>query len=527
MTRPHWIGAWVALGIAALVIVAACSTTDDTEPVADDGSSPGTAPDTAFTGRAPDEVTRPTTEGKGIARPQPAAPLPEGYVEEEFFIGGTATRFDAVETPDDGFWTAAPSEEAAYRTRVVARRPAAEDFSGTVLIEWFNVSAIEAAPDWAYLSEEIGRAGHAYIGVSTQAQGIEGGDTILEVEIDAEAAGQTDAVADASGLKNIDPERYGDLAHPGDAYAFDIFSQVGRAAGDDLGGLLGGLDVDQVLAVGESQSAIFLSTLINAVHPLDPVYDGFLVHSRGATTAPLDGEFGGTARQDPAAPARGVRLRTDLDVPVFIFAAETDLTLLGYANARQPDTDRLRTWEVAGTAHADAHTIASVIGGSRDPGLGSLLGCSEPINAGPHHEVVQAALAHLADWSAGGPPPPAGKRIELLDGEEIAIARDENQIAIGGVRNPLVDVPTAAYIGDPPGGQSLADLASGEGSVCILFGQTIVFDQASLLELHGNADAYVQAFTASADEAVDAGFLLRADADQLIAEAEANRSLFG
>jgi hypothetical protein len=212
---------------------------------------------------------------------------------------------------------------------------------------------------------------------------------------------------------------------------------------------------------------------------------------------------------------------------VFVFAAETDLTLLGYGKARQPDTDTVRTWEVAGTAHADAFTIGSVIGGGRDPGVGSLLGCETPINAGPHHEVVQAALNHLVAWSAGGPPPPTGERIEMADGDELVIVRDGNQIAIGGVRTPLVDVPIAAYIGDPPGGGSLEELTGGSSGVCLLFGQTIPFDQAKLLELHGSADAYVEAFTASADQAVDDGFLLRADADLLIAEAEGNRALFG
>jgi hypothetical protein len=258
------------------------------------------------------------------------------------------------------------------------------------------------------------------------------------------------------------------------------------------------------------------------------VFDGFLIHSRGANVAPLDGNFVRTsAQQDPeAALAQGVLVRTDLAVPVFVFEAETDLTLLGYAHARQPDTDLVRTWEVAGTAHADAHFLRSIVGGPRDPSVGSLLGCAEPINTGPHHEVVQAALHHLVDWAAGGDPPPAAERLELVDGDDIVIARDENQIALGGVRNPLVDVPVAATTGDPPNGASIDDLAGGEGDVCILFGRTIPFDPATLVALHGTADDYVRAFRASADAAVAAGFLLRPDADELIGEAEANAALF-
>jgi Alpha/beta hydrolase domain len=63
--------------------------------------------------------------------------------------------------------------------------------------------------------------------------------------------------------------------------------------------------------------------------------------------------------------------------------------------------------------------------------------------------------------------------------------------------------------------------------ICALFGQTIPYDRAKLVDLYGNADNYVAKFRASADKEVTAGFLLRPDADALIAEAEANRALFG
>src|SRR4051812_42502339 len=116
------------------------------------------------TERAPTQITPPPAEGKGINTPQPAAPLPDGYVGEELFLTGTATSFQAGKAPSDGRWAATPADEADYRTRVIVRRPAsAQDFSGTILVEWLNVSAVEASPDWAYLVDEIGREGHAYI----------------------------------------------------------------------------------------------------------------------------------------------------------------------------------------------------------------------------------------------------------------------------------------------------------------------------------------------------------------------------
>lgn len=524
--------------LSALILVAAaasCSADDPSERSATtvpDRPDQATETTVTFEPSTPTDVAPPPAEGDGVALPQPAAAVPDGYVMEEYLIGGTATSFEAIDAPDDGMWTVAPAGQADYRTRVIVRRP--EDpaaFSGTVLVEWFNVSAIEAAPDWGYISEEIAREGHAYIGVSAQAQGIEGGETLLTVEVDEAEAAEAGVDTDKSGLRNVDPARYGTLSHPGDAYAFDIFNQVGRVAHESPGLLLGDLVPDQVIAVGESQSAMFLTTFVNAVHPLAPVFDAFLVHSRGATVPPLDGNFrsareasveAGEGGDEPAA----VRIRTDLDVPVMIFEAETDLTLLGYARARQADTDMLRTWEVAGTSHADAQTLRAVIGGPRDPGIGSILGCGS-INTGPHKEVLQAAVHHLVMWAAGGEPPPAGERIQLDGGDGVVISRDAYGNALGGVRNPLVDVAVAALSGDPADDSNLADLTGGGSGICALFGSTTPFDRATLVEVYGTADAYVERFRASAAEQVAAGYLLPADADQLIAEAEANRALFG
>src|SRR6185503_19511502 len=56
-----------------------------------------------------------------------------GYVEEEFFIQGTANRYN---TPAQTTGTIVDSDHP-YKTRVVVRRPAdARRFNGTVLVEW-------------------------------------------------------------------------------------------------------------------------------------------------------------------------------------------------------------------------------------------------------------------------------------------------------------------------------------------------------------------------------------------------------
>jgi hypothetical protein len=524
MARLHSSRGWVAVALGALM-VASCSSSSKAKSSASSGTTtPGGA--TAFTVAVP-QVAPPPAQGKGMNRPQPSPPLPAGYTEDEFFVGGTATSFTAANTPSNGQWTATPGATAPYRTRVIVRRPPADKFSGTVLVEWFNVSAVEANPDWAYLADEIAREGDAYIGVSAQAQGVEGGKTLLNVNVDPKTASSLGESADKSGLKHIDPTRYGTLAHPGDAYAYDIFSQVGKAATASADTLLGGLKPKQVLAVGESQSAAFLTTYVDAVHPLDPVFNGFLIHSRGATGAPLDGKI--VARSSASQlTEQGVQIRTDLKVPVFMFETETDLTLLGYSHARQPDSNLVHTWEVAGTSHADSQLLQVVTGGTpHDPKSGSLLGCTTDINTGPQHEVIQAALHQFVGWAGGGAAPPAGTPFQLVEqaGRQASIARDPNGNALGGVRNPMVDVPVATLTGEPSAGTTAADLAKNNGT-CILFGKTITFDRAKLVGLYGTADKYVAAFRTSGDKAVAAGFLLRPDADELNAFAERNRSLF-
>jgi hypothetical protein len=72
-----------------------------------------------------------------------------GYVEQEFFFTGT---------------------QPGYTTRMVVNRP--EDmsrFSGTVFVEWYNVSGGMDVPPLWYLSRDyFAREGHVHVGVSAQ-----------------------------------------------------------------------------------------------------------------------------------------------------------------------------------------------------------------------------------------------------------------------------------------------------------------------------------------------------------------------
>src|SRR6476660_7578744 len=185
-----------------------------------------------------------------------------GYGAEEFFVSETAS-------------SCASFAKADYTTRIVVLTPTDDaKFNGAVLVEWLNVSGgIDAPAVWMMAHREIVREGFAYVAVSAQRVGVEGGAGVL-------------GMPDMS-LKTLDPARYAPLRHPGDAFAYDIYTQIGRLirGGNDV---LGPLTAELVVAMGESQSAAFLTTYVNAVDPLAMAYDGFLVHSRFGNAAELD-----------------------------------------------------------------------------------------------------------------------------------------------------------------------------------------------------------------------------------------------
>lgn len=498
---------WFGVAVLALVGLLACITgcggdTDVSSPTQMRG---GSVPSPTIEG--------PVTGGNGV--PFIASTTFDlaqvGYSEAEYFISGTATAYTNVGSlSNDGKWTVTPGGKAAYETRILVYRPIDRTkFNGTVVMEWLNVSAgLDAAPDWLSAHTELIREGFAWVGVSAQYVGVEGGNSVLGLPV--------------TSLKKTDPERYGSLVHPGDSFSFDIFSQSAQAIRRPAGvSPLGDLKIGAVIAAGESQSAFRMVTYIDAIHPLADIYDGFLVHSRGGngiSAAPL------SERPQPVIWVPGtVAIRSDLNVPVLTLETETDLTFLSYFSARQTDSDRFRLWEVAGTAHVDAYlfTVGSTdLGDSPDaaklvvtstlmPGFT----CTTPINSGPQHFVLDAGIAALNRWVRQGTPPPYAPLLDVTDTGEIV--RDANGNALGGIRTPQVDVPIATLSGEGQSGSIL----------CLLCGTTKPFDEATLATLYPDHSAYVSAFNAATDRAVNAGFILQHDAELMKAAASSDAGM--
>src|SRR3954452_969357 len=87
-----------------------------------------------------------------------------GWFDEEYVARGTACRYTG-DLPSDGRFLVRPGDSAEFATRVAVRRPADPAvFSGTLVVEWLNVSSgQDAAPGWTFLADEVVRRGHAWL----------------------------------------------------------------------------------------------------------------------------------------------------------------------------------------------------------------------------------------------------------------------------------------------------------------------------------------------------------------------------
>jgi hypothetical protein len=427
-----------------------------------------------------------------------------GYSEKEYFIKGTATAYRSVGTwGANGRWQVAPASTAPYETRILVRRPIdPKKFNGTVIFEWFNeTSGRDADPDFAFTYPELMRAGYAYVGVSAQALGVSG------------SKGFSLPIPNYHPLPLVlqNPARYGALHHPGDQYAYDIFSQAAQAVLRPRGARpLGDLRPRVLIADGESQAASQLVTYINAIAPHDDIFDGYLVHSRGTGGAALNAPLHDTG-------PKVARFRTDLGRPVMVTETETDpFGIIDYQPAVQSDSPTYQLWEMAGTSHADQWTLEyGITSGVRwDPGvpIPSFSECGT-LNNGPQRFLMRAALATLDRWIVTGIPPKPAPRF-TLNAAGTAIARNAYGNAVGGIRNPDVEAPISTLSGvfDPH-----------KSIICALFGSTKPFSSRLLHRLYPTHADYVARVEASAATDVRQGYLLPPDAAQMVAQAKAAR----
>jgi len=390
-----------------------------------------------------------------------------GYTDAEYFVSGVAKSLDGTRT-------------APYTTRIIVTRPTtASAFNGTVMLDWVNVTAqFENAVDTVEAHEMLFREGFAFVHVSAQAAGI---------------------CCTPLTPKVWDPVRYHSLSHPGDDFAFDIFSQVARAMRSRHGAdPMAGLPVARILAAGQSQSADELYTYVTRVQPGAGVIDGFLIH-------------GGGSKLYDTPPA----------VPVLHLLSDAE------ASPENPNTTtNYRLWEIAGAAHSDfwigyhqvfgqgprtladvaqrpatAEDALDVVAGNYGEQIHPLM--TTCVLAGatlPMHYATSAAIDHLDQWVRTGVAPPSGPRFAFRNGR---LARDSFGNTLGGIRLPPIDVPVAHYV----------------STACELGGFTIPFTDLQIARLYPSHARYYGLMQSRTSSAVAAGWMLPIDGADLLRRA--------
>ncbi|HKH50347.1 MAG TPA: alpha/beta hydrolase domain-containing protein, partial [Mycobacterium sp.] len=179
-----------------------------------------------------------------------------------------------------------------------------------------------------------------------------------------------------------------------------------------------------------------------------------------------------------------------------------------------------------GTAHADNYTIRVGFIDNGSAPLDDIVAAYAPTNelmgaklsycinfAPQHHYVLQAAIAKLNTWVRTGEPAPTAPPIAVTDADPPRLVLDTNELAVGGVRTPWVDVPVAKTSG----------LATDESAMSFIFGSGEPFAAERLSALYPEGVAeYLENFTEALDRAIEAGFILPADRSEILELAAAS-----
>lgn len=437
---------------------------------------------------------------------------PQGYLEEEFFVSGKANVYDwpaagaVVRTPD-----------APYTTRVLVRRPAAKArFSGRVVVEMLNPSNLfDLNIGWAIHHDEIVRQGDAWVGITAK------------------------PVAVAT-LKAFDPARYAPLnwANPlslddprncavtGDStkatengLVWDMHTQVAEwirssDASNPFRYDAFGSQAKRLYAWGYSQTGGFLFTYINAIQPLvvartgKAPFDGYLVGMLGGPS-PISQCAERIPAGDPRRPIRNA------GVPVIHIMSQSDY--LGWAPSRREDSDApadpYRHYDIAGAGHATPDELwfaarsEDIVKGGRTP---PALNCDQgPRSRFPSWVAYNAIYRNLKAWVEDGAPPPPSQNIEVADGKGVL---DQHGNVKGGIRSPMLDVPTSTWNGNSTG-----------LSFCRIAGHEIPFTPEKLASLYPSQAAYEAAFRQRTDELVAQRFITPEDGAVLKARAGETR----
>lgn len=451
-----------------------------------------------------------------------------GYVEEEYFVSGVAN----VYAFDDNGKAIVKTPNAAYTTRILVRRPSSpQEFSGTVVVELLNPTRMyDVDYQWQYSRDYLLEHKDIWVGITSKpvaAKALKTFNSKRYAPISWANPLPLDQTCPdpVSALRDTVPATENGLV-------WDIVSQVGALVRSNLSqNPLKEFPVDKVYLTGYSQTGGYIITYINFIRPLPtatlangkPIYDAYL-------NGDGDGLYGlAPALNQCAVPIQPGNPRFIIQPRPEPVISVVSQTRLGTSAAdRRPDsdspTDRYRRYEIPGTSHVSQRGYAF----SPTPEDYTKAGISFPppvcteittydLSDFPFEYFMDAAFANLEAWVRSGTPPPKTPLINIktVPGAPIPVAElDKYNNALGGVRNPYVDVPIATYYGISTPGNPMSRLS------CTLSGYKIPFKKEILTQLYPTHDAYVKKVKESVEALVKERLITLSDGLKIIKEAE-------
>jgi hypothetical protein len=298
----------------------------------------------------------------------------------------------------------------------------------------------------------------------------------------------------------------------------DAIAQIGRWLKADVPGNPFGPAAARVFLVGHTGGdvATYVSSVAREARLPNgaPVYDGFLAHS-GSNAGTLMNCGTPLPPGDPRiVPGRGT------GVPMVVMKTQSDLPYAGRADSDAPD-DIFRVYDIPGSAHADkwlfrylptaAEQRKAIDLAVRSPVTDHWpfdLNCDVPdivVHDFPQNYIVSGAVENLNRHARDGTPLPRASRVALENGR---VKLDEHGNAVGGIRSPWLDVPTATYHLE----------LTGPNPTCAELGYREDFPWWKSAALYGTREAYQAQLSASIDRMLAERWITEAGARRMRAE---------
>jgi len=381
---------------------------------------------------------------------------PFGYVEEEYFLSGTAAAYEhGPQGPK------ARTGPLPYTTRILIRRPAdPARFSGVVHFEPVHPTQGYNG-HWLVLARYLMSRGDVYVfaGVGDAGKGWSGSPKFPP---------ESGPIGHNRILQWFNPERYASIRWPEEeGIRYELMGDIGRKLrGTDADNPLRQYPVKAMLVGGWSYTGSIQRTYINEgfherIRLPDgrPVFDGYLV---GVSSAHNDPGYLPLYNDEPFVPLddpRRVLRKTDAKVIEFLTESEVEM-------GRAPTTPNVadsdaapgahRVYELGGVIHVDSlhdphhgsrerpYAAQLIETGYRLVGVStvSITACALPQSDVPQAAFVRAAVDNLRRWVQDGTPPPRAQPLQRQQGQ---LQRDRAGNLLGGIRAAEFEVPLARY----------------------------------------------------------------------------------